>query len=73
LHPDRFYQWLRDAIDDVGPEKVLFGSGFPNPNVLTPEAEWVKAIKEPKTDLKFSAEEIDFVLGKSAEAVFDTK
>jgi len=33
----------------------------------------VKAIKEPKTDLKFSAEEIDFVLGKSAEAVFDTK
>ena len=73
LHPDRFYQWLRDARDDVGADKVMFGSGFPNPNVLTPEAEWVKAIKEPKTDLKFSAEELDFVLGKSAEAVFDTK
>jgi predicted TIM-barrel fold metal-dependent hydrolase len=73
LHPDRFYQWLRDAIDDVGPHKVMFGSGFPNPNVLTPEAEWVDAIKNPKTDLKFSAEDIDMVLGKAAEAVFDTK
>jgi hypothetical protein len=40
---------------------------------LTPEVEWVKAIKEPKTDLEFSAEEIDMVLGKSAEAVFDAK
>ena len=73
LQPDKFYHWLRDAIDACGPEKVMFGSGFPNPNVLTPEAEWVKAIKEPKTDVKFTKEELDWVLGKSAEAVFDTK
>ena len=73
LQPDKFYHWLRDAIDACGPEKVMFGSGFPNPNVLTPEAEWVKAIKEPKTDVKFTKEELDWVLGKSAEAVFDFK
>jgi predicted TIM-barrel fold metal-dependent hydrolase len=71
LQPDYFYQWLRDAIDACGPEKVMFGSGFPNPNVLTPEAEWVKAIKEPKTDVKFTKEELDWVLGKSAAEVFD--
>jgi predicted TIM-barrel fold metal-dependent hydrolase len=73
LQPDYFYQWLRDAIDACGPEKVMFGSGFPNPNVLTPEAEWVKAIMEPKTNIEFTAEEIEMVMGKSAEAVFDTK
>ncbi|MFC2070019.1 amidohydrolase family protein [Chloroflexota bacterium] len=71
LQPDKFYNWLRDAIDACGPEKVMFGSGFPNPNVLTPEAEWVKAIKEPKTDVKFTKEELDWVLGKSAAGVFD--
>ena len=69
--PEKFYNWLRDAIDAVGPEKVLFGSGFPNPNVLTPEAEWVKAITEPKTDVKFTQEEIEWVMGKSAANVFD--
>jgi hypothetical protein len=49
----------------------MFGSGFPNPNVLTPEAEWVKAIKEPQTDIEFTTEELDMVMGKSAEAVFN--
>jgi predicted TIM-barrel fold metal-dependent hydrolase len=73
LQPGYFYQWLRDAIDACGPEKVMFGSGFPNPNVLTPEAEWVKAIKEPKTSVKFTKEELDWVMGKSAQAVFDIK
>jgi predicted TIM-barrel fold metal-dependent hydrolase len=71
LQPDKFYNWLRDAIDACGPEKVMFGSGFPNPNVLTPEADWVKAIKEPKTDVEFTKEELDWVLGKSAANVFD--
>jgi uncharacterized protein len=73
LQPEYFYQWLRDAIDACGPEKVMFGSGFPNPNVLTPEPEWVKAIKEPKTKIKFTKDELDWVLGKSAQAVFDIK
>jgi predicted TIM-barrel fold metal-dependent hydrolase len=71
LHPDRFYQWLRDALDDVGPDKVMFGSGFPNPNVLTPEAVWVKAIKEPKTDITFTEEEKAMVLGGAARKVFN--
>jgi len=71
LQPEYFYQWLRDAIDACGPEKVMFGSGFPNPNVLTPEAEWVKAIEESKTKIKFTKEELDWVLGKAAAEVFD--
>jgi predicted TIM-barrel fold metal-dependent hydrolase len=71
LQPNYFYQWMRDAIDACGPEKVMFGSGFPNPNVLTPEAEWVQAIKEPQTDIEFTKEELDMVLGGSAAEVFD--
>ena len=70
LHPDRFYQWLRDAVDDVGADKVMFGSGFPNPNVLTPEAEWVNAIKEPETDITFTEEEKALILGGAARKVF---
>ena len=70
LHPDRFYQWLRDATDDVGADKVMFGSGFPNPNVLTPEAEWVNAIKEPETDITFTEEEKALILGGAARKVF---
>jgi predicted TIM-barrel fold metal-dependent hydrolase len=71
LHPDRFYQWLRDAVDDVGADKVMFGSGFPNPNVLTPEAEWVNAIKEPETDITFTEEEKALILGGAARKVFE--
>jgi predicted TIM-barrel fold metal-dependent hydrolase len=71
MQPNYFYQWMRDAIDACGPEKVMFGSGFPNPNVLTPEAEWVQAIKEPQTDIEFTKEELDMVLGGSAAEVFD--
>ncbi len=70
LHPDRFYQWLRDVVDDVGADKVMFGSGFPNPNVLTPEAEWVNAIKEPETDITFTEEEKALILGGAAKKVF---
>ena len=71
LHPDRFYQWLRDVVDDVGADKVMFGSGFPNPNVLTPEAEWVNAIKEPETDITFTEEEKAMILGGAAKKVFN--
>jgi len=71
LHPDRFYQWLRDVVDDVGADKVMFGSGFPNPNVLTPEAEWVNAIKEPETDITFTEEEKALILGGAAKKVFN--
>ena len=70
VHPDRFYQWLRDVVDDVGADKVMFGSGFPNPNVLTPEAEWVNAIKEPETDITFTEEEKALILGGAARKVF---
>ena len=71
LHPDRFYQWLRDVVDDVGADKVMFGSGFPNPNVLTPEAEWVNAIKEPETDITFTEEEKALILGGAARKIFN--
>ena len=51
----------------------MFGSGFPNPQVSTPEAEWVKAIQQPQTTIKFTKDELDMVMGKTAQAVFDIK
>jgi hypothetical protein len=38
---------------------------------LTPEAVWVKAIKEPKTDITFTEEEKARVLGGAARKVFN--
>jgi len=71
-HPDRFYQWLRDACDDAGPDKIMWASGISASEVI-PEDEWVKAIKEPKTEIKFSEEEKEWILGKTAQTVFDIK
>jgi len=71
VNSDKFYQWLRNLIDWAGPEKLLFASDAPLPTFLLPQDEWVRVIKEPQTEVKFTSEEIDMILGKAAEAVFD--
>ncbi len=70
-NPKKFYQWLREIIDEADPWKVLFASDAPLPNIWVPHVEWVKAIKEPNTDVPFSREELDIVMGKAAQAVFN--
>jgi hypothetical protein len=71
VNPQAFYRWLRDFIDWATPWKVLFASDTPMPTFWCPEDEWVKAIKEPDTDIPFSKEELDIVMGKAAQAVFN--
>jgi predicted TIM-barrel fold metal-dependent hydrolase len=71
LNPGKFYQWLRDLIDGAGPWKVLFASDAPMPNAWVPLDEWVKAINEPDTDIPFSRDELDIVMGKAAQVVFN--
>jgi hypothetical protein len=71
LHPAKFYRWLRGLIDGAGPEKILFASDAPMPNSWVPLDEWVKAINEPEGDIEFSREELDIVMGKAAQAVFN--
>jgi predicted TIM-barrel fold metal-dependent hydrolase len=66
LPKDRFYQWLRDIIDMAGPEKILFATDAPYPNLMCPLKEWVQAFKARDTDIEFSDEEIDLILGDAA-------
>ena len=70
INRQKFYQWLRDMIDWTGPWKILFATDAPLPTFYLPTKEWVEAIRNPKTDIKFSREELDVILGRAAEAVF---
>jgi hypothetical protein len=71
INPDSFYRWLRNLIDWVGPWKILFASDAPLPTLWLSQSDWVKAIKEPATEVSFTSEEIEIILGKTAETVFD--
>lgn len=62
----RFYQWLRNLIDDIGPEKILFATDAPYPNLTYPLKDWVKVFSEPDTDIEFTEEEKELILGKAA-------
>jgi predicted TIM-barrel fold metal-dependent hydrolase len=70
INPKKFYGWLRDMIDWTGPEKIMFASDAPLPTYYLPTKEWVDVFRNPKTDIEFSEREIEWILGKSAEAVF---
>lgn len=69
-NPQKFYRWLRNLIDEVGPSKVLFASDRPLPASWISDVDWVKAVNEPKTDIAFSREELDLIMGKAAAAIF---
>lgn len=70
INREKFYDWLRDMIDWTGPWKVLFATDAPLPTVLMSVKDWVEAISEPKTNIRFTREERDIILGKAAQAVF---
>lgn len=70
INREKFYGWLRDMIDWTGPWKILFATDAPLPTFYLPTKDWVDAINEPKTDIEFTREERDIILGKAAEAVF---
>jgi predicted TIM-barrel fold metal-dependent hydrolase len=66
---DRFYQWLRNLIDHVGAEKILFATDAPYPNLMCPLKEWVKVFNEPDTNIPFTQEEKEMILGEAARKV----
>jgi predicted TIM-barrel fold metal-dependent hydrolase len=72
MFPEKFYRWLREIVDEVTPWRVLFASDAPYPNTMVALPEWVDAIKNPKTSsVKFTQEEMEIILGKGAEQVWD--
>lgn len=70
INREKFYQWLRDMIDWTGPWKILFATDAPLPTFYMTVREWVEAIDEPNTEINFTREERDIILGKAAQAVF---
>ncbi len=63
---ERFYQWLRNLIDNAGADKILFATDAPYPNLMCPLKDWVKVFKEPDTDIPFTQAEKEMILGNSA-------
>ena len=73
INPKKFYEWLRDLIDWSGAHKIFFASDRPLPTYYLPTKDWVKVFDDPQTDIEFTREERDLILGKAAAAVFDCK
>ncbi|MBI5252439.1 MAG: amidohydrolase family protein [Desulfomonile tiedjei] len=69
MPPERFYQWLRHMIDMVGPDKLLFATDAPYPNLFCPLKDWVKVFESPKAEVKFTEEELKLILGGAARKV----
>jgi len=65
-----FCSELRDIIDYVGVEKVLFGSESPIYDIVLPVEDLIEKIKklpeEAPKGIKFTKEEIDAILGGNA-------
>lgn len=71
INPRKFYDWLRDMIDWCGPEKILFATDAPLPTFYLPTGDWIEVFRNPKTDIAFTKEEMETILGKAAQAVFN--
>ncbi len=71
---DLFCRQLRDIIDLVGPEKILFGSDAPVQTLLYPIETMVGFIRDlPRKapeNLRFTRDEVDRILGGNAAGVF---
>jgi predicted TIM-barrel fold metal-dependent hydrolase len=70
MRQQRFYNWLRDMIDEAGVWKIMWASDWPSQENIVSRANWLKAFQEPDTDIEFTSEEMDIMLGKAAQAVF---
>jgi predicted TIM-barrel fold metal-dependent hydrolase len=70
MRPQRFYNWLRDMIDETGVWKIMWASDWPSQENIVSRADWLKAFQQPDTDIEFTSEEMDIMLGKAAQAVF---
>ena len=67
---DLFCRELRDLIDYVGVEKVLFGTDDPIAQVVRPTREWIALIRELPTEaptgIRFTEQEVSAILGGNA-------
>lgn len=66
----RFRRVLREIIDDVGVEQVLFATDAPALEPLVPNRRWVeilRALPDDSSDgIKFTEKEVEAILGGNA-------
>jgi len=71
---ERFCRDLRDMLDIAGTDSILFGSDGYGFTLFVPNEEFIKILRElPRkapAGIKFTAEEIDNILGKNAPKVY---
>jgi predicted TIM-barrel fold metal-dependent hydrolase len=70
LNREKTFEWLRHLMDEATASKLLFATDWPGPNNWTPIDDWIDAFKHPKTNVKFSKEEMEMVLGRNAQELF---
>jgi len=72
--PDLFRRYLREILDIIGPDQVLFGSDGPIYEPHVPNRRWVEIIKALVTKgadgIRFSQEEVEAILGGNAARIF---
>jgi predicted TIM-barrel fold metal-dependent hydrolase len=72
-HFKLFCRELRDMMDFAGSDKILFGTDDPVFKIVRQTDDWIKIIKElpetSPTDINFTNEEIDAVLGQNAAKI----
>lgn len=73
--PHLFRLTLREIIDTLGPERLLFGSDGPILEPFVSNRRAVDLIKElnreDRNGIRFSEEEIAFLLGDNAARIFN--
>jgi predicted TIM-barrel fold metal-dependent hydrolase len=72
---DLFCRELRDIIDYVGVEKILFGSDSPVYDLVLPVKDFIEKIQklpeEAPKGITFTQDEIDAILGENAARILD--
>ncbi len=72
--PNLFRRYLREILDIVSPDQVLFASDGPIFEPHLPNRRWVEIIKALATEsvdgIKFSDEEVKAILGGNASRIF---
>ncbi len=73
--PDLFRRYLREILDVVGPDQVLFSTDGPCFEPIISNRRWVEIIKalsrESADGIKFSDEEVEAILGGNASRAFN--
>ena len=75
MHYGHFCRELRTVLDLVGPHKVLFGSDAPIQTLIDPLQKWINTIRDlpehAPDGIRFTREEVDMILGRNAQNIFN--